>query len=69
MRLNPDRQLWHQVFSESIPKPPPSLANLSIDDLINTFMQAAGQTFEIELQRQPLSKQEWEEIRAQPSLK
>ncbi|MDJ1170207.1 biotin/lipoate A/B protein ligase family protein [Roseofilum sp. BLCC_M154] len=69
MRLNGDRQLWHQIFSESIPEPPPSLADLSFSHLVHTFTQAARETFEIEMQIQPLSAQEWAEIRAQPTLK
>jgi len=68
MRLNPDRRLWHQVFSESIPEPPPGLAALSLSSLVETFTQAACETFEMEIQVDPLSAQEWAEIQAQPSL-
>nr|WP_318698538.1 MULTISPECIES: lipoate--protein ligase family protein [unclassified Roseofilum] len=63
MRLNPDRQLWHQVFSERLPEPPPSLAALSFSHLVDTLTQAACETFKMEIQVQPLSEQEWTAIR------
>jgi len=64
MRLNPDRQLWHQVFSELLPEPPPSLATLSFSHLVDTLTQAACETFKMEIQVQPFSEQEWTAIRA-----
>ncbi|MGQ4646986.1 lipoyl protein ligase domain-containing protein [Lyngbya aestuarii] len=71
IKLEPDPQLFNQVFGEV-----PSLSNLLFTQresaLIQTVMEAltdaAVECFGIELVKQPLSEQEWQEILAQPTL-
>jgi lipoate-protein ligase A len=72
MRLEPDVQLFTQVFGEAAPLKVNLAIALSKDALIPTVVDAlthaAADCFGIEFVQQPLSNQEWQEILAQPSL-
>ncbi len=66
LRLEPDAELFHQVFGETeIPlKLPLSLSGDALfTTVIDTLILAAADCFKIELIPQPLSEQEWEQIR------
>ncbi|MBE9129436.1 lipoate--protein ligase family protein [Coleofasciculus sp. LEGE 07092] len=71
MRLEPDTQLFEQVFGETL-----SYVNLPIiqegDALIQTVVEvltnAAADCFGVELVEQPLSNEEWQRILRQSSL-
>lgn len=59
MLLNPDQQLFEQVFENWTPQK----FNLPLDVIINALTQAACECFNIELLNQPLSESEWLEIK------
>lgn len=71
MFLEPDVELFTQVFGQGLPLPNLPIAlqgeNL-INTLIDALIQAAADCFDICLLEQPLAKEEWQEILAQPSL-
>ncbi len=61
MKLNPDPELWRQVFPEAhSPLKNISLSNLEI---IESLTHSAESCFGMELREQPLSPQEWKEIK------
>ena len=72
MRLQPDAQLFTQVFGEAAPLPVNLAIALPKQDLIQTVVNAlthaAADCFDIQLIPQPLLEEEWQEILAQPSL-
>jgi lipoate-protein ligase A len=65
IRLQPDAELFTQVFGAesftSIQLPP----NLSLDQIIAALITAASDCFAMQIEVQPLSQSEWEEILAQ----
>ncbi|BAZ32963.1 biotin/lipoate A/B protein ligase [Cylindrospermum sp. NIES-4074] len=68
MQLNPDADLFKQVFgTESFSKPqlPP---NLDRDRVIEALIIAAGDRFAMQIEVQPLSEDEWKAILAQPRI-
>ncbi|MBD2346133.1 lipoate--protein ligase family protein [Anabaena subtropica] len=66
MRLQPDAELFAQVFgAESFT---PVQLNLSVEQIMTALTTAASDCFEMQLELQPLSQFEWDEIQAQPNL-
>lgn len=62
MRLNQDKDLFARVFEVS-EVCSFVMDNYNLENIINIFMKAAIDCFEIELEMQPLSDSEWEEIK------
>jgi lipoate-protein ligase A len=66
MRLQPDANLFQQVFG--IPLPLPSLLQSnsmpSVNEVVAALKQSAADWFEVKLQEQPLSTSEWQAIQA-----
>lgn len=64
MRLNPDPELFCQVFGESIllPQIPLRETKAQLDTLISVLTEAASECFGVKLQLQPLSEAEMAEI-------
>jgi lipoate---protein ligase len=62
MRLKPDAELFTHIFGansfQSIQLPP----HLSLEQIIETLVTAACECFAVQIEIQPLSPQEWEEI-------
>jgi lipoate-protein ligase A len=72
MRLEPDTQLFNQVFGEEA-LPPISLpiaqqGDVLIQTLVDALTNAAAACFGIQLVKKPLLDEEWQAILAQPSL-
>ncbi|MBW4561121.1 MAG: lipoate--protein ligase family protein [Mojavia pulchra JT2-VF2] len=68
IRLQPDTELFARVFgAESFPNL--QLAqNLSVEEIITALVIAASNCFAMQIEMQPLSQSEWDEILAQPIL-
>ena len=64
MRLNPDLELFHQVFGETLPLLPGTISQLAHAQIIDALTNAAQAYFQVELAVQPLSDQEWLQIKA-----
>ncbi len=65
MRLNPDRELFRQVFDESISLPPAAILQLTIPIIVDAFTQAAQQHFQVEFESEPLSDLERSQIHSE----
>jgi lipoate-protein ligase A len=59
MRLKPDAKLFAEVFEEDINLPK---SDISINDVMNTLVNAAKEYFAIELITKPFTEEEWKEI-------
>lgn len=71
MRLEPDTQLFEQVFGEVLPSvnlPITEQGNALIQTVVDALTNAAADCFGVELVEQPLSDEEWRAILAQPNL-
>ncbi|NEQ23932.1 MAG: lipoate--protein ligase family protein [Microcoleus sp. SIO2G3] len=72
MRLEPDTQLFNQVFGEEsllpINLPIPQRGDALIQRVVDTLTNAAATCFGIQLVRKPLLDEEWQAILAQPKL-
>ena len=71
MRLEPDSELFTQVFGEAVA--PINLAmqeqgEALIQTVVDALTNAAAECFGVELVKKPLSDEEWQAILAQPSL-
>ena len=71
MRLEPDSELFTQVFGEAVA--PINLAmqeqgDALIQTVVDALINAAADCFGVELVKKPLSDEEWQAILAQPSL-
>ena len=69
MRLQPDFDLFSQVFEEELiplKLPLSGVGNDLIETVVEVLSAAACRCFEIDLNVQPLSEQEWLEIRSIP---
>ena len=64
MRLNPDLELFHQVFGETLPLLPSTISQLAHAQIIDALTNAAQAYFQVELEVQPLSDREWLQITA-----
>ncbi len=65
MRLNPDRELFRQVFGESISLPPAAILQLTIPIIVDALTQAAQQHFQVEFESEPLSDLERSQIHSE----
>lgn len=72
MRLEPDTELFTQVFGEAAPQPThfamQQQADALIQIVVDTLTNAAADCFGVELVKKPLSDEEWQAILAQPTL-
>jgi lipoate---protein ligase len=64
IRLNPDLELFKQVFGETITQPPSSISQLSNAQIIDTLVSSAQNYFQVKFEIQPLIDREWLQIRA-----
>jgi lipoate---protein ligase len=62
MRLNPDLELFNQVFGETITSPPSPISQLTHAQIIDALSNAAQNHFQVKFEVEPLSDQEWSEI-------
>jgi lipoate-protein ligase A len=66
MRLSTNSDLFEQIFHQQAPANllnlNPKLENRSISEIVETLLQAARNCFQIELQEQPISTAEWQDI-------
>lgn len=60
IRLNPNPNLWQQVFQAPLPAPPKNLP--SPDILVATFIKTFQELWAVEFQSEPLSPTEWPAI-------
>lgn len=64
MRLNPNLDLFKQVFGETITHPPNVVLQLSHTQIIEALVNSAQKHFQVKLEVEPLSDREWSEIKA-----
>lgn len=67
MRLEPDSELYNLVFGEVPPMinlPLTQQGNILIQIVVEALTKAAKDCFGVELVKQPLSEQEWQQIRS-----
>ena len=62
MRLNPDLELFQQVFGNNITIPPQSISQLASPKIIDALINSAQKHFNVNFDIQPLSNCEWLEI-------
>jgi lipoate---protein ligase len=62
MRLNPDLELFNQVFGELIYLPSTAILQLTIPQIIDALAQAAQKHFQVKFELEPLSDREWIQI-------
>jgi lipoate---protein ligase len=65
MRLNPDLELFHQVFGETIASPPNEIFQLTHAQIIDALTSSAQKHFQIEFEIEPLSDRELSQITAE----
>jgi lipoate---protein ligase len=65
MRLNPDLELFHQVFGETIASPPDEIFQLTHAQIIDALTSSAQKHFQIEFEIEPLSDRELSQITAE----
>jgi lipoate---protein ligase len=73
MRLNPDLELFKQVFGESIAEgrprvndlPPAAIVQLTIPQIIAALTRSARQHFQVKFEVEPLSDREWSQIQSE----
>ena len=63
MRLNPEIELFEQVFGETITHPPSAISQMSNVQIIDALMNSAHQHFQVKFEIEPLSDREWSEIK------
>lgn len=64
MRLQPDIELFTQVFGETFATSVQLPVNLDLDQIMNALTNAACDCFAMQINVQPLSQSEWEEVLA-----
>ncbi|MEA5550014.1 biotin/lipoate A/B protein ligase family protein [Anabaena cylindrica UHCC 0172] len=69
IQLNPDADLFKQVFGKDAFTPVQLPQNLNQETLIEALIIAACDCFNMQIEVKPLSETEWEAILTQPSLK
>jgi len=63
IRLEPNRDLWSQIFGEDPQDPDPPVSNLTnLEAIVSELVQAAETCFQVRLIPQPLSPEEWIQI-------
>jgi lipoate---protein ligase len=68
MRLNPDLNLWNQVFGDvSGIEPPSAIRQLNHATIVDALSEAARTVFGIQLHSQPLNPSEWEAMESSGS--
>jgi lipoate---protein ligase len=65
IRLNPDLELFHQVFGETIASPPDEIFQLTHAQIIDALTSSAQKHFQIEFEIEPLSDRELSQITAE----
>jgi lipoate---protein ligase len=65
MRLNPDLELFRQVFSELISPPPQAISQLATPMMIDALIDAAQSCFNVNFDVRSFSDREWSEILTQ----
>jgi lipoate---protein ligase len=65
MRLNPDLELFRQVFGELISPPPQAISQLAIPMMIDALIDAAQSCFNVNFDVRSFSGREWSEILTQ----
>jgi lipoate---protein ligase len=65
MRLNPDLELFKQVFDETITCPPSEISQLTNNTIIDALINSAQKHFQIKFEIEPLSDREWSQIKAE----
>jgi lipoate---protein ligase len=65
MRLNPNLELFKQVFDETITRPPSEISQLNNAQIINALIDSAQKHFQTKFEVEPLSDREWLEIKTQ----
>jgi lipoate-protein ligase A len=71
IRLEPDTQLFTQVFGETLAPirlPIPEQGEALIQTVVDALTNAATVCFGVEFDKKPLSEEEWQAILAQPPL-
>ncbi|RUS98304.1 hypothetical protein DSM107003_13920 [Trichormus variabilis SAG 1403-4b] len=68
IRLNPDLDLFAQVFAQESFTPFQLPQNLNIETIIEALIIAACDCFNMQIELQPLSETEWKAISAQSNL-
>jgi lipoate---protein ligase len=63
MRLNPDLELFKQVFSETIARPPSAMSQLTHAQIIDALTNSAQNHFQVKFEVQPLIDREWSQIK------
>ena len=66
MRINPDLELFRQVFSESISLPQTQILQLTMPLIIDALTNAAQNHFQVKFDVEPLSDREWAQINSVP---
>ena len=67
MRLQPDAELFSQVFNTELGTPVELPESFNIKHIISALVAAARDCFAVELETKPLSEDEWKDIHAQIS--
>ncbi|MCY7367205.1 MAG: lipoate--protein ligase family protein [Chamaesiphon sp.] len=63
IRINPDLDLFKQVFDETITFPPSDISQLTSSQIIETMTTSAQRHFQVKFEIEPLSDREWSEIK------
>ncbi len=63
MRLNPDIELFKQVFGETITHIPSAISQLNHAQIVDVLTNSAQKHFQIEFEVEPLNDREWSEIK------
>jgi lipoate---protein ligase len=63
IRLNPDLELFRQVFGETITQPPSPISQLTHAQIIDALTISAQNHFQVKFEVEPLSDRAWSEIR------
>jgi lipoate---protein ligase len=63
MRLNPDLELFEQVFGETITHPPSAISQITHAQIIDALINSAQQHFQVKFEIEPLIDREWSEIK------
>jgi lipoate---protein ligase len=64
MRLNPDLELFKQVFGETITHPPSAISHLTHTQIIDALINSAQNHFQVKFKVELLSDREWSQIKA-----
>ncbi len=65
MRLNPNLELFKQVFNETTTLPPSEISQLTDRTIIDALINSARKHFQIKFEVEPLSDREWLKIKTQ----